>query len=37
MNDADLGDNIEERVAQLEDQKPEAKRFENDDTHMSPT
>jgi potassium channel subfamily K len=36
MNDADLGDNIEERVAQMEDQKTDGKRFENDDTHMSP-
>ncbi|KAH6685052.1 ion channel protein [Plectosphaerella plurivora] len=37
MNDADLGDNIEQRVAQVEDQKKDGKRFENDDTHMSPT
>lgn len=37
MNDADLGDNIEERAAQLEDQERGAKRFENDDVHMVPT
>ncbi|KAI8241937.1 hypothetical protein K4K57_002787 [Colletotrichum sp. SAR 10_99] len=37
MNDADLGDNIEQRVAQSEQAKAQRdKRFQNDDAHLDP-
>ncbi|KAF6821472.1 Outward-rectifier potassium channel TOK1 [Colletotrichum plurivorum] len=37
MNDADLGDNIEERVVQHEQAKVRDKRFQNDDAHLDPS
>ncbi|EQB43328.1 ion channel protein [Colletotrichum gloeosporioides Cg-14] len=38
MNDADLGDNIEQRVAQSEQAKAQRdKRFQNDDAHLDPS
>lgn len=38
MNDADLGDNIEERIGQLEQSKAQRdKRFENDAAHLDPS
>ncbi|OLN85234.1 Outward-rectifier potassium channel TOK1 [Colletotrichum chlorophyti] len=38
MNDADLGDNIEERIGQLEQSKAQRdKRFQNDDAHLDPS
>lgn len=37
MNDADLGDNIDERIGQLEHSKTRRdKRFQNDDAHLDP-
>ncbi|KAK2031194.1 ion channel protein [Colletotrichum zoysiae] len=38
MNDADLGDTIEERIGQLEESKARSdKRFANDDAHLYPS
>ncbi|EFQ34427.1 ion channel protein [Colletotrichum graminicola] len=38
MNDADLGDTIEERIGQLEESKVRSdKRFANDDAHLYPS
>ncbi|GKT57860.1 potassium channel [Colletotrichum tofieldiae] len=38
MNDADLGDNIDERIGQLEESKPQRdKRFANDVAHLDPS
>ncbi|TDZ25442.1 Outward-rectifier potassium channel TOK1 [Colletotrichum sidae] len=38
MNDADLGDNIEQRVSEREQAKQQRdKRFENDDAHLDPS
>ncbi|KAF9876304.1 potassium channel [Colletotrichum karsti] len=38
MNDADLGDNIEERIGQLEQSNAQReKRFQNDDAHLDPS
>ncbi|KAK2061009.1 ion channel protein [Colletotrichum caudatum] len=38
MNDADLGDTIEERIGQLEESKARSdKRFANDDAHLHPS
>lgn len=37
MNDADLGENIEQRVAQSEQAKAQRdKRFQNDAAHLDP-